>query len=140
MFHVQYKLFPTTFAGVEIVDFSEDADNVGDEEKLFASSAQGRVIEALQTCPWPNINTKNTEHVRASPETGSVVGTCAGSTEQEDNFEALFAQLSTFRDRSTNMRDEERKAFAESVAVQFFNAIGGEDSSDDEIKNECVKF
>ena len=97
MFHVQYKLFPTTFAGVEIVDFSEDADNVGDEEKLFASSAQGRVIEALQTCPWPNINTKNTEHVRASPETGSVVGTCAGSTEQEDNFEALFAQLSTFR-------------------------------------------
>ena len=63
------------------------------------------------------------------------MGTCGCSTNQEDSFEALFAQLSTFRDRSTNMRDEERKAFAESVAVQFFNALGGEDSSDDEIKN-----
>lgn len=126
--------------GFEIVDFSEDADNVGVEEKLFASSSQGRVIEALQTCPWPNIQTKkNTEHARDSPETGSVVGTDGGSNDQEDNFEALFAQLSTFRDRSTNMRDEERKAFAESMAVQFFNAIGGEDSSDDEIKNECIK-
>lgn len=125
--------------GFEIVDFSEDADNVGLEEKLFASSSQGRVIEALQTCPWPNIQTKNTVHARDSPETGSVVGTDGGSNDQEDNFEALFAQLSTFRDRSTNMRDEERKAFAESMAVQFFNAIGGEDSSDDEIKNECIE-
>ena len=67
VFKVLYKLFPPTFIGFEIVDFSEDADNVGVEEKLFASSSQGRVIEALQTCPWPNIQTKkNTEHARVS--------------------------------------------------------------------------
>ena len=36
------------------------------------------------------------------------------------------------RNRSTNMPDGERRAFAERVAMQFYNAIGGENSSDEE--------
>ena len=38
------------------------------------------------------------------------------------------------------MPDEERRAVAERVAMQFYNAIGGEDSSDEDIKNEDVNL
>jgi len=123
--------------GVEIIDFSEDEDEDENDdcidEKFFASSPQKRVIEALQTCPWPNISMKkDTEGARASMDPSSVVGGGGGGIGDGDNFEALFAQLSTFRNRSTNMPDGERRAFAERVAMQFYNAIGGENSSDEE--------
>ena len=55
--------------GVEIVDFSESEDEDENDEggKFFASSTQKRVIEALQTCPWPNISMKkDTEGGRVS--------------------------------------------------------------------------
>ena len=38
------------------------------------------------------------------------------------------------------MPDEERRAFAERVAMQFYNAIGGEGSSDDSCGIREVKF
>ena len=38
------------------------------------------------------------------------------------------------------MPDDERKAFAERVAMQFYNAIGGEDDSDDERNNDAVNL
>ena len=42
----------------------------------------------------------------------------------------------SLRDRSTTLPDDERKAFAEKVAMQFYNAIGGEDNcGEEECKN-----
>lgn len=62
-----FKLFPAPLPGVEIVDFSEGEDDDCVEEKFFASSPQKRVIEALQTCPWPNMSMKkDTEGGRVS--------------------------------------------------------------------------
>ena len=44
-----------------------------------------------------------------------------------------FIQFYQFlRDRSTTLPDEERRAFAEKVAMQFYNAIGGEETSGEE--------
>ena len=65
------KWFSAPLPGVEIIDFSEDEDEDENDdcidEKFFASSPQKRVIEALQTCPWPNISMKkDTEGARVS--------------------------------------------------------------------------
>jgi len=122
--------------GIEIIDFSEEeGEDLGGEEmeeKFFAVSPQKRVIEALQTSPWPNIRMKkDKEDGRSSMDPDSNLVSSGGICD-EDDFESLFTQLSTFRDRSTTLPDEERRAFAEKVAMQFYNAIGGEETSGEE--------
>ena len=51
--------------------------------------------------------------------------------QKEEEFEALFAKFANFRDSSANMPDEERKAYAEKVAMSFWNALGGDDEGED---------
>merc|ERR550539_28541 len=110
-----------------MIDFSEEDgedDSEEMEEKFFVVSPQMRVIEALQTSPWPNIRMKkDKEDGRTSKDPDSNL-VSSGGIGDEDDFEALFPQLSTLRDRSTTLPDEDRRAFAEKVAMQFYNAIG----------------
>ena len=55
------------FSGIEMIDFSEDEgedDSEEMEDKFFKMSPQKRVIEALQTSPWPNIKMKKDKEDR----------------------------------------------------------------------------
>ena len=50
-----------------MIDFSEDEgedDSEEMEDKFFKMSPQKRVIEALQTSPWPNIKMKKDKEDR----------------------------------------------------------------------------
>ncbi len=112
--------------GIEIIDLSED-EELQDEQNVnvFASSGQKRVLEALQTVMWPQL---------CPPEEP---GQDENEMNQEmEDFEALFANLASFKEAAASLPDAERKKFAEKVAMSFYSALGeGEDSSEEEGTN-----
>ena len=106
---------------VELVDFSEDESDENSDVEIFAANAQKRVVEALQTVMWPQLcsNDEPSEEKGQNPNEKDV-----------EDFENLFANLVHFKETATGLPDEERRKFAEKVAMSFFNALGedGEDS------------
>ncbi|GFS10088.1 alpha- and gamma-adaptin-binding protein p34-like [Elysia marginata] len=44
-----------------------------------------------------------------------------------DEFEDLFRKLKVMKDRAENLAPDERKKYAEKVAISFWNAIGGDE-------------
>ena len=127
-------------------DTGEDGDDEDDESsKIFASTPQKRVIEALHTTPWSNLDqAQGGEH----NSDGRVDGTSSTAQDQpsldqevrqglekaskaaeKGDFEALFAQFASLKDKAANLKDDERKAFAEKVSMSFLAALG--DDEDD---------
>ena len=56
----------------------------------------------------------------------------SGATTEKDveDFEKLFANLVNFKDTASGLPDEERRKFAEKVALSFYSALGDDDDSD----------
>ena len=50
--------------------------------------------------------------------------------ESIDSFEALFAELATIKAKADNLPPDERKAYAEKIALSFYAAMGGSDDED----------
>ena len=109
--------------GIELIDFSEDDDDEqidAENVTVFASNGRKRIIEALQTVMWPEIcDTKTDGNNDDSMPTEKDV----------ESFESLFAKLVNFKETAAGLPDEERKMFAEQVAMSFYNALG--ENSDD---------
>lgn len=100
--------------GVEIIDFSEDQDLDSEEQvEIFAKNSQKRCVESLQTVIWTQFATEQDE-------------SCKEESEMED-FENLFANLVHFKETATGLPDEERRKFAEKVALSFYSALGEDD-------------
>lgn len=106
--------------GIELIDFSEDDEEQEDAENVtvFASNGRKRIIEALQTVMWPEICDTKTDENNDMP-----------SEKDVENFESLFAKLVNFKETAAGLPDEQRKKFAEQVAMSFYNALG--ENSDD---------
>ena len=108
-----------------MVDLSEDAD---EEEELF-QTGNSRVVDALTAyAGWPS-----------APPSSSSTTTTTVTTEQRDDdegedptFETLFSQLAQFRDSANALPTQQRREMAEDLALKFYAAIGGGDSSEDE--------
>ena len=47
-----------------------------------------------------------------------------------ESFENLFAKLVNFKETAAGLPDEERKKFAEQVALSFYSALGEESDED----------
>ncbi|KAK3762443.1 hypothetical protein RRG08_009833 [Elysia crispata] len=69
---------------------------------------------------------------------GSLIGAVAADGSNEDaplgekdlgvdEFEQLFMKLKVMKDRAENLTPDERKKYAEKVAISFWNAIGGDE-------------
>ena len=52
--------------------------------------------------------------------------------EDDPTFETLFSQLAQFRDSANALPSQQRRAMAEDLALKFYAAIGGGDSSAEE--------
>lgn len=111
-----------------------------------------RIVEALHAHPWPNLCMKDSS--RPSGTTDRAPDLAAGDAGQacrdlelfseamadgEDiSFEELFAKFKDMKVEADKLSGEDRKKFAEKVAVQFWRAFGGEEdevaglSSEDE--------
>ena len=104
---------------MEVVDLSEDAD---EEEELF-QTGNNRVVDALTAyAGWPS-----------APLSSTVTTEQRNDDEGEDpTFETLFSQLAQFRDSANALPTQQRRDMAEDLALKFYVAIGGGDSSEDE--------
>ena len=106
--------------GVEIIDLSEDdEDSAAEEVTVFASNGRKRILEALQTVMWPEMCDTKTDDNNEVTE------------KDVESFESLFAKLVNFKETAAGLPDEERKKFAEKVALSFYSAIGDQSDDDD---------
>jgi len=121
--------------GVEVIDFNEDENecvtnnSVEDtEQKIIKCTSNKRVIEALQTIPWSELE--------KTIKNDSEQDNNAESEKDKDvdlvgrDFEDLMSKLSNFKEKSDELPREDRYAFAEKVALSFFSAMGGDEESD----------
>ena len=129
----------------ELIDLGEESYSTTDDDDGFdEKTGKERIREALEAHTWTNlvlternsmcsatvISPTEVKAVKKDPE--DVVGSMDSSDEEfgefvggEEDFESLFANLASLKERAATMSDGERKAFAEDVAVSFFSAIGG---------------
>ncbi|KAH9370221.1 hypothetical protein HPB48_007442 [Haemaphysalis longicornis] len=128
----------------ELIETQPDEDD--DEED---ATGVKRIVEALHAHPWPQLEMKgNTANDQSSSlATGDSEEASrdfklfseAMATDGEDmSFEELFAKFKDMKVQADKLSGEDRKKFAEKVAIQFWRAFGGEDdevcglSSEDE--------
>lgn len=133
----------------ELIETQPDEDD--DEED---ATGVKRIVEALHAHPWPQLEMKaETPGPSAANDQSSSLATGdseeasrdfklfseAMATDGEDmSFEELFAKFKDMKVQADKLSGEDRKKFAEKVAIQFWRAFGGEDdevcglSSEDE--------
>jgi len=133
--------------GEEEDEGEDDDEDEGIEEKL----GRARVVEALKAHTWSNLELLESgpgrrpapldeegsasEGEEEEGEVGEQVRNllaAVGSDDEDEDFGALFSQLASMREQSSNLQREDRKAYAEQVALAFYKAIGGgsEDEAD----------
>ena len=91
-----------------------------------------RVLEALQTFPWNSLKSSAKESEvkqdnlddEADKNRDSVGG----------DFEELMSKLSSFKQTSDALPQNERYAFAEQIALSFYSAMGGEEEELDSLE------
>lgn len=128
----------------------EDEENDDEDEGIEEKLGRARVVEALKAHTWSNLELLESGHGGRRPvpveeegsdsegekeegEVGEQVRNllaAVGSDDEDEDFGALFSQLASMREQSSNLQQEDRKAYAEKVALAFYKAIGG--GSDDE--------
>lgn len=126
----------------------------GQEDDEEDATGIKRIIEALHAHPWPQLEMK-AEAPGPSRTTNQGPRLSAGNSGEADrdlklfteamatdgedvSFEELFAKFKDMKVEADKLSGEERKKFAEKVAIQFWRAFGGEEdeicglSSEDE--------
>ncbi|XP_044255824.1 alpha- and gamma-adaptin-binding protein p34-like [Tribolium madens] len=112
------------FELIELYPGSQICDQDIIEEKIGVE----RVIEALQTHTWTNLNMKNQEN-DVNKKNDSVVELCEEflTSEAVDDFSDLFAQLNMMKESLQSLPMNQRKQCAEQVVTAFWRAIGGDE-------------
>jgi len=134
----------------ELVECDEDVEEEEEEDAIKECTGKERVGEALEAHTWSNLELVEEnegagggmEEKQDAPEKrvalepnidaeiDALLDGNNGENGEDANFEDLFAQFASIRDKSSNLNPEERKAYAEKVAIAFWKSMGG---SDDEI-------
>ena len=131
----------------ELIDLGEESYSTSEDDDGFdEKTGKERIREALEAHTWSNLVLTETDFmwsasatlispttVTAVEEEPEDVGESIDSSDEEfgefvggeEDFESLFANLTSLKEKAATMSDGERKAFAENVAVSFFSAIGG---------------
>ena len=74
------------------------------------------------------ISRKNSNHISNFADTENA--TTEVTEKDVESFENLFAKLVNFKETAAGLPDEERKKFAEQVALSFYSALGEESDED----------
>ncbi|XP_014252052.1 alpha- and gamma-adaptin-binding protein p34-like [Cimex lectularius] len=131
--------------GFELVEVDPLVDEEWEEEQDFVETTGiRRVNQALEAHVWPNLTIKE----RKDPTTLSGLwhgGLCKSADadhralnpdniepDPEDlleggDFNDLFGQLVSLKEKATSMGSEDRKQFAEQIVLAYWNAIGGDE-------------
>lgn len=111
-----------------------------DDETLFEEKyGYDRVLQALECHMWPyRVNKEDktekeeefSDFVSNSAQTSSALNELEDMMNDEDgdSFEEMFANMARMKEVAGQLPDEERKKFAEKVAMSFWRSLGGEES------------
>jgi len=127
----------------ELIHSFEDvhADDEDDDEGYTEKIGMPRVKEALQSHLWPNHTMKETTKPRPpvkksdsqSEDTTTEEGQepsaerAADNPRSKESFEELFSKLQLMKEQAKNLPPEERKVYAEEMAMAFYDAIEQEE-------------
>lgn len=57
----------------------------------------------------------------------SIISGLANEDPGGESFEAMFDRMKDMKDKAANLPDQDRKAYAEKVAISFWRAMGGDE-------------
>lgn len=125
--------------GIEVIDSDEEDENdaistlkAPEIKKEDISGLRNkRLLEALQTFPWNSVK-KDVQSNEKSQDADEGSGKNPDSV--EGDFEELLSKLSTFKQASDELPQNERYAFAEQIALSFYSAMGGEEEESDSVE------
>lgn len=129
----------------EFIKYVTSEDPSAEEGLMGSAEGMGRVRAALECHMWPYRTMRNNKPPKPSEEFGEYVSNSngAGSTladfetllESDDlaegGFENLFSNMMRFKEVAGQLPGDERKRFAEEVAMSFYRAMGGSDEEPD---------
>jgi len=105
-----------------------ESDEVDESEPGEIGDIVGkcRILEALKSHTW------STMQIIPSPADQQKQEKKESQNLEEsiDSFEVLFAELATIKAKADNLPPDERKAYAEKIALSFYAAMGGSDDED----------
>ncbi|KRT80733.1 hypothetical protein AMK59_6354 [Oryctes borbonicus] len=123
--------------GFEFIVLNSTIENDENEEIIKEKVGVDRIIEALQTCIWPNLQMKEA----CTPGYNNLEKLSLHQNEEDfdklidevlldegmDEFTELFGQLHTMKESIQSLSGSERKQCAEQMVTAFWKAIGGDD-------------
>ena len=112
------------FELIELYPAQQTCDQDIIEEKIGVD----RVVEALQTHTWSNMNMKSQKkNVGEETSSDNVEHDEFPANDPVDDFSDLFAQLSMMKESLQSLPTNQRKQCAEQVVTAFWKAIGGDE-------------
>ena len=128
------------FIGVEVIDLNDEDEEENEicgshviepdvSERRITRAGSQRVLEALQTFPWNSLRSSGKENEDSKDTLNEESGKNLDSVGGE--FEDLMSKLSTFKQASDALPQNERYAFAEQIALSFYSAMGGDEEESD---------
>lgn len=120
----------------EFVKLKSSDSGESDESNGLMGESEGfaRILGALECHMWPYRIMKDDKPEKQASETYNVVDTALTDLESMmegdeigGDFEGMFANMNKIKEVAGQLPDEERKKFAENVALSFWRAMGGDD-------------
>ena len=126
------------FELIELYPLANNTDKVADEDEVIKEKlGVDRVIEALLTHVWPNLEMESTKRGADDTSEQSASGVNGGKsncdflgTVMDDDlneFTELFSKLHMMKESIQSLPPRERKQCAEQMVTAFWGAIGGDE-------------
>ncbi|XP_067127740.1 alpha- and gamma-adaptin-binding protein p34-like [Centruroides vittatus] len=140
----------------ELVELHPEKHDDDDTDEFLNKTGYRRILEALQAHVWPNLEMKEESNERFSSHNKNDKKLTSIeyfdtlmkddesfleslSNEDPSSFESLFQKFNEMKEKASSLTGDERKRYAEKVAIAFWKAFGKDDeeieglSSDDDI-------
>jgi len=125
----------------ELVEF-EDGEEGDSEDEFDEREGRERIVSALKAHTWSNLElVEGSSGPHMPPGQESLNQDTRSNLDLNDsdddggedmNFEDIFSQLSKMKEISKNLPEDERKVYAEKMALAFYKSIGGGSDEDDD--------
>merc|ERR1712155_124730 len=127
--------------GETLIKVSEAPPSPWYEDEFDEREGRERIVSALKAHTWSNLELvegSSGPHMPPGQESLNQDTRNLDLNDSDDdggedmNFEDLFSQLSTMKEISKNLPEDERKVYAEKMALAFYKSIGGGSDEDDD--------
>jgi len=106
----------------ELIECDEEGE---EDQEIEEKVGRDRIVEALKSHTWSNLELIE-EGDSVISEDEDIVGDDEG-VDDDVTFDTLFSQLGNMKDKAAGLPDDQRRKYAENVALSFYKAMGGDE-------------